>query len=121
MTDKILAIKTPRLLIAAILASVTASVCCLGPFLLLATGLSGAWMGSVMAVESFQPYLVSAALLLMLIAAWQLITLRACKSDTGCEISTPNPIDSSIGFFLSLILVLILITSEYWIPLAAGI
>lgn len=121
MIEKLLAIKTPRLLIAAVLASATASVCCLGPFLLLATGLSGAWMSRVMAVEPYQPLLVAVSLLLILFAGWQILALRSCKSEPGAESLTFNTKATFTGFFLSLCLVLVLVTSEYWIVAVAGL
>lgn len=121
MTGKFLAIKTPRLLVAAVLASVTASVCCLGPFLLLATGLSGAWMSRVMLVEPFQPLLIAVSLLLILIAAWQLLLLRSCNSNLGAGSQTLNLKSYFTGFLLSFLVVVVLITSEYWIVLVAGL
>ena len=45
--------KIYRYLFGGVLASVTASICCIGPFALLATGISGAWMSRVMVVEPF--------------------------------------------------------------------
>ena len=39
----------------AVLAAVTASVCCVGPLLLLGLGVSGAWIGTLMALEPLRP------------------------------------------------------------------
>jgi hypothetical protein len=38
-------------LIAGILSAIGASICCVGPLLLLALGVSGAWIGSLTALE----------------------------------------------------------------------
>ena len=39
----------------AILAAITASVCCVGPLVLLALGVSGAWIGNLTALEPYRP------------------------------------------------------------------
>ena len=39
----------------AVLAAVTASVCCIGPLLLLGLGVSGAWIGTLTALEPVRP------------------------------------------------------------------
>lgn len=43
--------------VGAIAAAVVASVCCIGPLVLLALGVSGAWIGTLTAFEPFRPYL----------------------------------------------------------------
>lgn len=42
-------------LIAGALAAIGASVCCVGPLVLLVSGISGTWMGSLTAMEPFRP------------------------------------------------------------------
>ncbi len=42
-------------LFGAILAAITASVCCVGPLVLLALGVSGAWIGNLTALEPYRP------------------------------------------------------------------
>ncbi len=106
-------------MLGAVLASATASVCCLGPFLLLATGISGAWMSRVMLVEPLQPYLLFFSFLLMTLAGWRLFTRRACELADGQDswiALTPQ----ALAYSLSLILVLVLASSEYWIVWLAG-
>lgn len=39
----------------ALVAAVAASVCCLGPLVLLALGVSGAWASSLRALEPYRP------------------------------------------------------------------
>lgn len=47
-------------LVGAVAAAVGASVCCLGPLLLLAFGVSGAWLGSLTAMQPYRPYWMAA-------------------------------------------------------------
>ena len=45
----------------AILAAITASVCCVGPLVLLALGVSGAWIGNLTALEPYRPIFAALA------------------------------------------------------------
>lgn len=42
-------------LIAGVLAAIGASVCCVGPLMLLALGIGGSWVGSLTAMEPYRP------------------------------------------------------------------
>ena len=43
------------------LAAILASPCCLGPLLLVAVGLSGAWIGNLTRLEPYRPFFIGAA------------------------------------------------------------
>jgi len=47
-----------RSLLVGVVAGFGASVCCVGPLVLLALGMSGAWIGNLTALEPFRPYLI---------------------------------------------------------------
>ena len=49
-----------RSLVAAILAAIGASVCCVGPLVLLALGIGGAWIGNLAALEPYRPAFAAA-------------------------------------------------------------
>ncbi|MFQ6613150.1 MAG: mercuric transporter MerT family protein [Fidelibacterota bacterium] len=58
--------KAPRKgLIGAVLAAVAASVCCVGPLVLLGLGIGGAWVGSLTAFEPFRPYFMGLTLIFL--------------------------------------------------------
>lgn len=112
--------KQSPLLLTAVLASAVSSICCFGPFVLLATGLSGAWMSRMMAVEPFQPYLVGLSIILVAIAGWQLRSQPSCELDAGeAAVSTQRTL-SIVGYGSAFLLVVIFASSEYWIPIVAG-
>ncbi|GAB5500333.1 MAG: mercuric ion transporter MerT [Pseudohongiellaceae bacterium] len=119
MKPRNLLLNTPRLLSAAILASATASLCCLGPFLMLATGLGGAWMSQIMAVAPYQPLLAVISLTLVAVAGWQLLARRPGDGCCG-EATIPAARAQVAYYYVALSLVLILVSSEYWIPVLAG-
>jgi len=54
-----------RSLIAAVAAAVGASICCVGPFVLLMLGVSGAWIGNLTALEPYRPLFIGATLVFL--------------------------------------------------------
>lgn len=79
-------------LVGAITAAVGASVCCLGPLLLMALGIGGAWVGSLTAMERYRPYWMAATLVFLGMAFFRVYrrpkevacaTGNACSSDGG--------------------------------------
>jgi mercuric ion transport protein len=76
----------------AVAAAVGASVCCLGPLLLLALGASGAWIGNLTAMEIYRPYWMAATLVFLGLAFFRVYRKpkeiactpgSACSSDEG--------------------------------------
>ena len=49
-------------LFSAAASAIAASICCLGPLLLLALGITGAWIGNLTALASYRPIFVIVAL-----------------------------------------------------------
>ncbi|MGE0671483.1 MAG: mercuric transporter MerT family protein [Methylibium sp.] len=66
-------------LLAGGVAAMLASACCVGPLLLLTLGFSGAWIGSLTALEDLRPLFVVASL-----AALGLAARRIWRPDAEC-------------------------------------
>jgi mercuric ion transport protein len=66
-------------LLAGALAALLASACCLGPLLLLALGVSGAWIGNLALLEPWRPLFIAAAL-----GALGLAARRIWRRDSAC-------------------------------------
>ena len=102
-----------------IAASLTASICCLGPLALLATGVSGAWMSNLMFFERYQAILITATLLAFALAGRSVFFAHnAAAENECCEEEGPGWKKSSI-FAASSCLALVFISSEYWIQFLA--
>lgn len=72
-------------LVAGALAAVGASVCCVGPLLLLALGIGGAWVSNLTAVEPIRPYFMAAALVFLGFAFRRLYLVpQVCEPGTPC-------------------------------------
>lgn len=72
-------------LIAGAVAAVGASVCCVGPLVLLALGISGTWIGSLTAMEPFRPFFVILTLVFLGLAFRKLyLAPQVCVPGTPC-------------------------------------
>ena len=72
-------------LFAAILAAIGASVCCVGPLVLLALGIGGAWVVNLTALEPYRPIFVGVTLLFFGLAFRRLyLAPLVCGAGTAC-------------------------------------
>lgn len=72
-------------LIASALAALGASVCCVGPLVLLSLGISGAWIGHLTAMEPYRPYFIALTLAFLGLAFRRLYLIpAACEPGTSC-------------------------------------
>lgn len=72
-------------LIAGVLAGIGASLCCVGPLVLLSLGLGGAWVASLAAFEPARPVLLVLTLFFVGLAFRKLyLTPSACESGKPC-------------------------------------
>jgi mercuric ion transport protein len=72
-------------LIAGTAAAVGASLCCVGPLVLLALGVGGTWIANLTALEPYRPLFVAMTLLLLGMAFRRLYLVpQACAPGTSC-------------------------------------
>lgn len=72
-----------RALLAATLAALLASSCCVLPLVLTLVGISGAWIGQLHGLTPYSPWLTAGAVLALGLAAWQ-IYRRPTAVAEGC-------------------------------------
>ena len=104
-------------LVAGILAAVGASICCVGPLVLLALGVSGAWIGSLTALEPYRLIFIGLTLLLLGLAFYRLYLVRpACSPESAC--ANPRTLKHQrLVFWIVTVLVLGLIAVPWFAPL----
>jgi mercuric ion transport protein len=76
-------------LVGGALAAIVASVCCLGPFVLVTVGISGAWISNLAAFEPYRPYAIAVALVCMVLAyrkTYATPAPEACEPGTLCAV-----------------------------------
>ena len=72
-------------LVAGVLAAIGASVCCVGPLVLLTLGIGGAWVSSLTALEPVRPLFMVVTLLFVALAFRRLyLAPQVCEPGTPC-------------------------------------
>lgn len=99
------------------LAAILASTCCLGPLVLVAIGISGAWIGNLTALEPYRPIFIGSALV-ALFFAWRSIfrPVQACGPGEVCAVPQARTTYKLI-FWLVAALVLAALAFPYVLPL----
>jgi mercuric ion transport protein len=106
-----------RSLIAGVLAAIGASVCCVGPLVLLALGISGAWIGDLTAMEPFRPFFIILTLVFLGLAFRKLYVVpRVCAPDLAC--ADPRVLRRQrIVFWIVTTMLLVLLAVPWLAPL----
>lgn len=110
--------KTGRFpLLAGGLAAILASICCLGPLVLLMLGISGAWIGNLTALEPFRPLFIGAALVALFFAYRRIFRAPdACEPGDVCAVPQVRTAYKVI-FWLVAMLVVLAMAFPYIVPL----
>ncbi len=69
------------------LAAILASTCCLGPLVLVALGLSGAWIGNLTRLEPYRPLFITGSLVALFFAGRRIFRpAHACEPGEACAV-----------------------------------
>ena len=72
-------------LVAGVLTAIGASVCCVGPLVLLTLGIGGAWIANLTALEPLRPWFIAATLLFVGLAFRRLyVQPQVCQPGAAC-------------------------------------
>ncbi|ODU30197.1 MAG: mercuric transport protein [Thiobacillus sp. SCN 62-729] len=107
--------KTGRLpLIGGVIAAIGASLCCIGPLVLVMLGIGGAWVSNLAVLEPFRPYFLG------LFLAWRKIyrtpAAAACTPGSLCAMPQTNRV-YRILFWIVAVLVGLAMAFPYIAPL----
>ena len=104
-------------LVAGILSALGASACCVGPLVLLALGVSGAWISSLTSLEPYRPIFIGLTLLFLGFAFYRLyLAAPVCRPKLGC--GNPRSLKRRrLAFWVVTVLVLGLIAVPWFAPL----
>lgn len=100
--------------IAAALAAIGASLCCIGPLVLLALGVGGTWISNLAALEPYRPVFVGITLVFLFLAFRKLYLVpRQCAPGDACAI--PSTLrNQRIIFWVVSVLLIALLTFPYY-------
>jgi mercuric ion transport protein len=101
-----------------IAATIGASACCILPLLFFALGISGAWIGNLVALEPYRPYFIAAAILFLGFGFYKVYSkpkAEACEEGTFCARPDSGRINK-ISLWLTAILVGLAVLWPYVAP-----
>ena len=100
-----------------VLAAAGASLCCLGPLVLLGLGIGGAWIGTLTAFDSLRPAFIGVALVFLGLAFRQVyLAPKKCLPDTACAEPRASR-RQKVAFWVGAFFILSLLAS----PMLAGL
>lgn len=101
-----------------VLGALLASSCCIVPLALVTLGVSGAWIGTLTALEPYKPYTVAAALVVIGLGFRHVYfrTRPVCVDGTYCARPASSRITKSALWFAA-VLVVLAMTVNWWAPL----
>jgi mercuric ion transport protein len=103
--------------VAAGLAAIGASLCCVGPLVLIALGIGGTWISYLTALEPYRPIFVVITLVFLFFAFRKLYLLpRQCAPGDSCALPTTLR-NQRIIFWLITIMLIALLTFPYYGPM----
>ena len=95
-----------------LIAAILASVCCLGPLVLVMVGISGAWISNLTLLEPYRPLFIGVALVFMGLA-WRRIyrapAAAQCEPGTLCALPQTNRVYRVMFWSVSALLLLALL------------
>ena len=101
-------------LVVGALAAIGASVCCVGPLVLLMMGISGAWIANLTAPEPLRPWFIAVTLLVLGLAFWRLyLQPQVCEPGAAC--AEPNVLKRQRLIFWVVALAILALLSVPWL------
>lgn len=101
-------------MIAAAAAAIGASLCCIGPLVLLALGISGAWISYLTALEPYRPVFIGITLIFLGLAFRKLyLAPQPCAPGDACAAPVTRR-NQRIIFWIVAALLIALLTFPYY-------
>lgn len=109
--------KFGRSLAAGVVAAIAASVCCVGPLVLLALGVSGAWIANLTALEPYRPIFISVVLVFLGLTFRRLYLVpQTCEPGKPCA-EPAHLRRQRLVFWVVSLLVVALLAFPWYAPL----
>lgn len=101
-------------MVAAVIAAIGASLCCIGPLVLLALGIGGTWISSLTALEPYRPIFIGITLIFLGLAFRKLhLVPQQCAPGDLCAIPATRR-NQRIIFWVVAVLLVALLTFPYY-------
>ena len=100
------------------LGALLASSCCILPLILISLGVSGAWIGSLTALEAYKPVFIGIAAAFIAAGFWRVYLRKPQPCEEGAACARPGSARfTKAALWISTLLVLLAATIDYWAPL----
>jgi mercuric ion transport protein len=107
----------PWLGFGSVLAAIGASVCCVGPLLLLSLGIGGAWMSNLTSMASVRPFFILLTLVFIGLGYRKLYVLPdSCEAGVACALPEDKRKQRMI-YWIASVLVLMLLAFPWYAPI----
>ncbi len=101
-------------MIAAVIAAIGASLCCVGPLVLLALGISGTWISTLTALEPYRPIFIGVTFIFLGLAFRKLYLIpQRCAPGDACALPSTRR-NQRIIFWIVTVLLIALLTFPYY-------
>ncbi len=101
-----------------VIGAILASSCCIVPLLLVTLGVSGAWIGSLSALEPYKPWFAAVTMLFLGIGFWQVYWKPKQECEEGSYCASPKSDRVvKIALWSATLLVALALTIDYWAPI----
>ena len=103
------------LAVGGIAGAILASSCCILPLLLVLAGVSGAWIGSLTALEPFKPYFIAVTLGFIGFGFWHVYFKAKPPCEDGSYCAKPqSTLITQVALWAGLVIVLLAATIDWW-------
>ena len=101
-----------------VIGAILASSCCIIPLVLVTLGASGAWIGSLSALEPYKPIFAAATIGFLGLGFWQVYRKPkvVCEEGSYCASPTSGRVTKS-ALWIATVLVALALTIDFWAPL----
>ncbi|HUW98248.1 MAG TPA: mercuric transporter MerT family protein [Acidiferrobacter sp.] len=97
----------------AVVAGFLASLCCVGPLILVVAGVGGAWVSHLTVLDPIRPWLTAATLIVLSLAH---VRYWRSRRVTACDCKTPTDW-SALWLWLGTAFVLVALAAPYVLPI----
>ncbi|WP_298135393.1 mercuric transporter MerT family protein [Acidiferrobacter sp.] len=98
---------------AAVVTGFLASVCCVGPLVLVVAGIGGAWVADLTVLDPLRPWLIAMTIVLLAFAHWRYWRGRRAEAACACP---PRGGHSALWLWLGTVLVAVALAAPYVLP-----
>ena len=101
-----------------VIGAILASSCCIVPLVLVTLGVSGAWIGSLTALEPYNPYFVVVTLAFLAGGFWHVYFRRKPECVDGSFCARPeSSLITKSALWVATIVIVLAMTLTWWAPL----